>query len=298
MLRGTARGRAADAAKSLLLATAWLTWTTAADAQPGPPDETYIPPDPVIAVDCDDAELERYARAGQEGELSEACRERLRVWSRAFKKQRLEQRREQLPEWRHWDPDSLEAYSLGLFGGGMEGYFDELELGTLPGIELPDVLSGRRPRLDGRGWFAGAGARATAQGDSGVRVGVAIGAYYLGGAELVTDALAPGVEVSVERGSMLGSQLYFGKAFDARVLFPYVDAMLLFNVVNVEADVSIAGFGHVGSTTLSAFSFGLAPRLGVFIPFDGDFYLDVAAHYGMFGVEQGGGQIMFGTWSD
>jgi hypothetical protein len=248
--------------------------------------------------ECEDADLARYVDEGGDGELSEVCRERLHRLRDAMNKEDDDEKRKTLPEWRQYSLDSIEAYSFGVFGAGMAARFDDFGLGTMPGIDMPDILKERNARLHGLGWLAGGGARATYQSDGGFRIGMTVGAYKLDGMELLHDELQPGASVALKRGSMLGFQLNLGKAFDARVVYPYIDALFLFNVVNASVDVSIADYGYVGTTQLSAFSFGLAPRAGVFVPIDGDFYFDFSAHYGLFGVERGGGQIMFGIWDD
>ena len=275
-----------------------LTVAGGAAAQPGPGlDETDKPA--TIASDCDDAELARFVDGGPEAELSDVCRERLRTLRGALEKEENDDKRKDLPAWRSsYDPDSIEAYGFGAYGAGMTAHFDDFHLGTMPGITLPDVLRDRNVRLNGLGWMAGGGARAGYQSDGGFRIGIAVGAYRVGGMELLHDPLADGVDVQLKRSSMLGFQLALGKAFDARVVYPYVDALFMFNVVNADVDVTIADYGYVGTTQLTSFSFGLAPRAGVFVPIDGDFFFDFSAHYGLFGVERGGGQIMFGIWDD
>jgi hypothetical protein len=54
----------------------------------------------------------------------------------------------------------------------------------------------------------------------------------------------------------------------------------------------------VGTSPLHGFSFGIAPRLGVFVPVDGDWFFDVSARHALFGIEGLSGHIGFGTWDN
>ncbi|MEZ4444198.1 MAG: hypothetical protein R3B72_34315 [Polyangiaceae bacterium] len=194
--------------------------------------------------------------------------------------------------------DDIEAFFLGVSGMGLVGHFSDFGLGAGPGDELPDVLVDRALTLDGTTWMAGGGARLGYQSSGGFRIGLGVGAARLGRLELDHEPLPSGVSVELKGGTLMSNQLWLGKAFDAKVVFPYVDAAFLFNVVLAEVDVSVAELGTVGQSDLMAFSFGIAPRLGVFVPVDRDWFFDFSGHYGLFGVERGGGQVSFGFWGD
>lgn len=208
-----------------------------------------------------------------------------------------EERRQGFPSWRG-DTDSIEAVSFGVFGAGMAAYAGELDIGPGPGVHMPDVLADKNLHLHGAGWLAGAGARLGYQSDGGFRLALALGGFRLGGMELRHDQLPEGVSARLARADMFAAQVTTGVGFDARVVYPYLEGMLMFNVVTAKVDLTTTELGYVGTTPLAAFSFGVAPRVGVFIPIDGDFFLDISGHYGLFGIERGGGQVMFGIWDD
>lgn len=202
-----------------------------------------------------------------------------------------------LPEWRD-DPDEIEAIGFSVWGSGISTSFDELEIGGMPGVDVADVLSDRNLRLDGKGWGAGGGVRALMQGDYGIRGRIGMGAYHLGGVTLIHDELPAGVNASLSYASVIDFELALGKAFDARYLYPYIEVVNRFNVITADVEVSIDGYGTTGTNHLAAFSYTLAPRIGAFIPLDGEVFIDVSGQYGLFGVERAGGFVSLGLWND
>ena len=49
---------------------------------------------------------------------------------------------------------------------------------------------------------------------------------------------------------------------------------------------------------MAAFSYGLAPRIGAFIPLDDEFFIDLSGQYGLFGFERAAGFVELGLWND
>jgi len=203
------------------------------------------------------------------------------------------------PTWCCRQPDSISAGTLGAFGGGMMVLADDLELGAATGDELPAPLAEASLRLDGPGWMVGGGFRTSFQGDAGWRIGISLGAFYLGGTELSHDPLEGGVSAELDRGTVVHIAPFFGKAFEGYTVYPYIDLVPLLDVVIADVSIIVDDYGgKVGSARLAAVSFDVAPRVGVLVPLDGDFYLDVGAHTGLFGLERLGGYLAFGTWDD
>jgi len=140
--------------------------------------------------------------------------------------------------------------------------------------------------------------RTSFQWDRGFRIGMGVGVYDLNGLDLIHGPLPSGVSASLTSSGLVGIEAFLGKAFDARALYPFIDLVNRFNIVAARVDVAIDGYGTVGSTELLAFSYTLAPRIGVFMPLDGDWYVEAAGQYGLFGLERGGGYVAFGTWDN
>jgi hypothetical protein len=248
----------------------------AARAQPGPPtrvspahDETYVPlpaPPPPRPVPLDDG-------GGDDDDDRD------------------------LPGWRH-DPDSISAYAFGLYGAGMWGWMDDYELSAAPGWDDLGPLVGAHPRLDGHGGLAGGGFRGTFQSDWGIRFGLGFNALFGDGWSLEHEPLPEGVTAELGRLSVANFEVFLGKAFDATHVYPYLDVKLGINVVLAQIDLRTAELGYVGSSTYVVPSLSLAPRTGLFVPLDGDWFIDVSGQYSFIGLERAAGFAGFGTWTD
>jgi hypothetical protein len=194
-------------------------------------------------------------------------------------------------------PRSLEAGGIGVLAlGGM--VIADVSLGAGPGSDLPDPLTDVDVELRGQGWTLGGGFRASYQLDAGFRFGAAMAGLHLGGLELRHTPLAEGVSIDLDRASAFDLDLFIGQAFDAGGVAPYIDAVMSLDVVSAEVSVTVNGLGHVGDTTLMGVAFGVTPRIGVFIPVDRDFYLDIGMHGSPIGLETLGGYVAFGTWDN
>lgn len=203
------------------------------------------------------------------------------------------------PSWRSsYDWESIEAYSIQLYGSGMMARAEEYGLHAAPLSRELQPLAGKNPRFNSREYIGGAGLRFTAQSNHGFRFGLGMGWFHLTEMELLHDELAPGLTATLSRPLMLNYELSIGKAFDATHFYPYLDAKFALNVITTHIDLSDANLGHLGSEEYHALSFTLAPRLGAFVPIDGDWFVDVGAQYGAFGIESAGFYVGLGTWDD
>lgn len=202
------------------------------------------------------------------------------------------------PSWRsEHDEDSIEAYSLQLHTAAVRVHVDGYGLSTGLGDE-PPILQAAGPRLDGRAWAFGGGLRGTLQGDSGMRAGLGLGIYRVEGLTLAHDPLPEGVQASLGSVWMYNTELFFGKAFDAIYVYPYLDLRVSVNLLVTDLAVSTTDHGFVGNTDYFVPSLTMAPRTGLFIPVDGDWFFDVSGQYGLFGAERAAVFVGFGTWDD
>ena len=174
----------------------------------------------------------------------------------------------------------------------------DVELGEAPCTDLPDPLRNTRLDLRGNGWSVGGGLRTSYQGDIGWRIGMAVSSQYLGGLHLVHGDLPEGVSAHLDEAMAADIDVFFGWGFDAGFMYPYLDAVASFDIVAATLAVDIDGFGHVGDAKVMAFVMGVQPRIGGFIPLDGDWYIDTGIHLPVVGLETFGGYLAFGTWDN
>lgn len=203
----------------------------------------------------------------------------------------------ELPPWRHDDGD-IDANGLGFYAVGMMGAMDEYELGITAGAEEPGPLAGRLLRLHGRGALVGAGIRGSIQSSWGIRFGLGFSALYGDGFELHHDPLPDGVSVELGQLAVANIEVFIGKGFDATYFYPYVEAKMGINVVLAEVDVYTDAFGYMGSSAYFVPSLSVAPRVGAFIPLDGDWFIDVSGQCGFIGIERAAAFVGIGTWDD
>jgi len=173
-----------------------------------------------------------------------------------------------------------------------------LELHPAPGEREPDVLVGARPRLAGEGSLMGAGMRLTLQGRTGLRGGLGMTLMGASGGDLGYDRLPSGVGAELGRLWVANAELFFGFGIDAVVFEPYFELSGAADFVFAEVRLTGEPHGLLSTSNYFAASPTLAPRLGAFVPVDGDFYLDVSTQYGFFGIERGGLFVGFGMWDN
>jgi len=203
----------------------------------------------------------------------------------------------ELPSWRD-DEDDMTAIGVELYGSGMMAMMNGYGLAT-SGSAAPEPLADKHLNLRGNGWLAGGGLRLTLQAKFGLRGGLGLGAYTLGGMSLEHDELARGVTAEIEkRPIMLDTELFIGKAFDARYFYPYVDAKASFDYVSTSIALNIEGYGHVGATDYHVWSATVGPRVGAFIPVSSSVFVDVSGQYGLTGAQRGGFSVAIGIWDD
>jgi hypothetical protein len=204
-----------------------------------------------------------------------------------------------LPSWRpDWDCDDIALAAIAVYGAGSMAALDAYELDLAAGEDEPSPLADRALSLDGRGYLGGGGVRFTAQSEGGFRFGLGLGLFHLGGVTLGHDPLPEGVSAGADDALAGNVEFSFGKAFDARYFYPYIDLKGSVNIVSATVDLAIEPHGYVGSTQYIVPSFTAAPRLGAFVPIDGDFFVDLGGSYGLFGMEGLGGYAAFGIWDN
>jgi hypothetical protein len=203
---------------------------------------------------------------------------------------------ERKPSWCCREEGSISAATLGVFTSGALVIADELELGPAVGAELPSTAAD--PYLDGIGWLAGAGIRTSFQSDDGWRVGGSFGAFELGGMSLVHAPLTEGYRMYLDRAVALQIAPFVGKAFEGYVVYPYIDAVLVFDVLFAEVKTRYDPLADTTETRMVGFSFDVMPRIGTLIPIDGDWYVDVGIQHGIHGIERIGGYLAVGTWDN
>jgi hypothetical protein len=208
-----------------------------------------------------------------------------------------EPEKKDLPSWRD-SADSMTAIGVEAYGSAMLAQMDGFKLKPSEG-DGPEPLRDRGLNLHGNGWLAGGGVRLHLQSSFGLRGGLGLGVFQLGGMTLAHDALPDGISVEVKnRPVMIDTELYIGKAFDARFFYPYVDVKASIDYVAAQLDLDIAGYGHVGKSSHHVWAFTVAPRVGAFIPINGDVFVHTAAQWGLTGVQRGGFFVGLGIWDD
>lgn len=203
----------------------------------------------------------------------------------------------ELPRWRH-DAGDIEANGLGVYAVGMMGVVDGYELAVAAGADEPGPLAGVPLRLNGEGGLVGGGVRGTIQSAWGIRFGVGLSALYGDGLALSHDGLPDGVSIELGQLAVADVEIFIGKGFDATHFYPYVEAKMGIDFVLAEIDVHTDAFGYMGSSTYFVPSLSIAPRVGAFIPLDGDWFIDVSGQYGFIGLERAGAFVGIGTWDD
>lgn len=199
------------------------------------------------------------------------------------------------PSW-HKSGGDIPAIGMELYGSGMMAAMNGYNL--VGGDGAPDALNGKNLNLRGAGWLAGGGLRVTLQAPFGLRGGVGFGLMQLGGMSLLHDDLASGVSIDfADKPMAVELELFVGKAFDAKYLFPYVDLKTSFDLVMARVATSIAGYGFVGNSDYHVWSATVAPRVGAFIPINDMMFVDLAAQYGLTGMQRAGFSVGFGVWS-
>ena len=202
------------------------------------------------------------------------------------------------PSWCCRQEGNISAGTVGIFTGAAMVRPDELELAPVVGTELPAASIDARPRLDGLGWLAGAGVRASFQEEHGWRLGGSFGAFELGSSSLLHDPVSPEHRLYLERAAVLQVAPFVGKAFEAYVLYPYVDVVAIFDVVLAEVITRHDPTAQSDKTRMAALSVDIVPRIGTLVPLNGDWYVDVGVQHGLFGIERIGGYFAIGTWDD
>ncbi len=201
------------------------------------------------------------------------------------------------PPWRH-DFDGIVANSLGLFAVGMWGRVSDYPLAIAVGQDEPDPLRGAELALDGVSGLAGGGFRGMFQSAWGIRFGLGFSSLYGDGFSLVQEGLPDGVSAELDGVTIANFEVALGKAFDATYLYPYIDVKMGINVMLAQIAVRTEQFGYMGSSTYVVPSLSVGPRAGVFVPLDGDWFIDVSGQYSFVGVERGGLFAGFGFWDD
>lgn len=201
------------------------------------------------------------------------------------------------PSWRY-TTSAIETYGMMLYGGGMLTSANELELTPGIGWDAPDVLTDGQLRLSGDGEMFGGGVRAFyASRDWGLRIGLGVSMYGVRGLHVLHNPLPDGVTISADDATAANFELSFGKAFDALYFYPYVDMKGSVNLIATQVETAVAGYGTTGTTHYTATSFGIAPRVGAFVPLTDFWFVDFSAQWGIVGLERGGGHVGMGAWS-
>ncbi len=208
-----------------------------------------------------------------------------------------DEEKKDLPSWRD-NEDDIPAIGLEAYGSGMMAMVNGYNLSSSRG-DGPQPLQDKNLNLRGNGWLAGGGLRLTLQAKFGLRGGFGLGVFTLGGTNLAYDQLAPGVSVEMERRPVvLDTELYIGKAFDARYFYPYVDLKTSFDYITTSLALSIDGYGNVGTSDYHVWSATVAPRVGAFIPINSDVFVDLAGQYGLTGIQRAAFSVGIGIWDD
>lgn len=218
-----------------------------------------------------------------------------------------------------WSPAARagsEGFAVSIFGLGGAADVDRYHLYTGPSADEPDVLVDNDLRLHGFGRMIGFGMRGTVLGSSDgplgrTRVALGVGGYGVGGLELLSDPLPPGL--AADLGTVFGARfdLSFGREFavgpkggrdadfgfqNKHALYPYIDLQMVFDLVQTEIQLHSANFGLLGGTQYLTYSFGIGPRVGVAIPLTSDIFVDLGAFANIFGMERVGGFAGLGVW--
>ena len=190
--------------------------------------------------------------------------------------------------------DGADSVMVGAIAGVAN--LDDYELSPSLGEDEPKPLAGKNLRLDGTGGFFGAGLRGTIQSREGLRGGLGFGFFGASGLDMPHQRLASGL--SVEGTGLWGVDVeaFLGKGFRAPPIYPYIDMRLAFDALQVNLELKSDAHGLFSSTTYDVLSLTLGPRLGVFIPVDHTFFLDVSASYGVFGAERATFFVGLGAW--
>jgi hypothetical protein len=206
-----------------------------------------------------------------------------------------EEKKPELPSWH--EEDGIPFIGVEAYGAGGLAAMNDFRLKS--SRDEPDPLRDRAFLLSGSGWMAGGGMRAHLQAPFGLRGGLGIGVFELGGMELTHDPLQAGASVELKRRPMMiDIEPFIGWAFDARYFFPYVEMKVSFDYVSAKLDLSIEGFGHVGTSDYHVWAASVAPRVGAIIPINGEFFVNTSAQWGLTGVQRGVAFVGIGIWDD
>jgi hypothetical protein len=136
--------------------------------------------------------------------------------------------------------------------------------------------------------------RVTLQSPYALRGGIAFAFYHFVDATAVIEPLPEGITLKDPVYVDGELELFAGASYDAEVAMPYADLAVTFQGALVQAKTDVAGVGPAGYSSALAGAVGLAPRVGILVPFNDFFYFDGALQYGLLGMTGVGGHVAFG----
>jgi hypothetical protein len=172
---------------------------------------------------------------------------------------------------------------------------DDLSFHVAPASTEPKPLEKAKLELDGQGTLIGGGLRAVVLGRL-LRGGLGLSFYGTKGLELAHAPLIEGFYVRGKNSWAFNIEAFIGKELEAGPVHPYVDLRIAFTIIQATMKLNHRSYGFLGESYYNAYSFGIGPRIGVSIPLNSAFFVDLSGYYGFTGAEGGGVVLGLGGW--
>jgi hypothetical protein len=159
---------------------------------------------------------------------------------------------------------------------------DGREIETPTAVDEPTLLEGKSVHLHGRGTLQGFSMRGELLIDSW-RLGYGWRMYGIDGSTVASEQLPWGARIDVDRMWAVTSDLFLGYEIGQGPVYPYLDGVLSFSVLDVQVETYAEPYGHVGTTAYTDLGIGFGPRFGALIPVGHSLMLDVAIQQRLIG---------------
>ncbi len=185
------------------------------------------------------------------------------------------------------------AFFIDFLGG--RGRAGDRPLHIAAAMTEPDPLRDKNLKMDGPSQYYGGGFHILLMGKH-ARGGMGLAFFGMEGVRLKHDALTPGLSVSA--GTQFGANfdVFIGRELVRGPVFPYVDLMTSFSVMQTGVVLKHETLGVLGETAYNAYTLGAGPRVGIAVPFSDDFAINVSAYFGLFGAQQANLMMSIGYW--
>ncbi len=185
-------------------------------------------------------------------------------------------------------PAIASAETLGLGGslrglGGVASVDSGLSAGV--GMDAPDMLANAGPRIKGVNAGGGFGAELFVSIHD-LRIGLDTAVLFTDAFRLSNAPLPNGFTASTRSATSFAFALFFGRAFEAGPLRPYVDLRFGLALVQTSIRLEHPTFGFVGATQYDGYRFLFGPRAGMYVPLGNRFYIDLGGDFDILGFNR------------